>query len=291
MILGVSCGEGGGGEGDRGDQYGGRGKEGMSILALEIREVTYAINGRKILDTVSWKVERGEHWAILGPNGAGKTTLLKIVCGYLWPNERGEVRRRGETLVDLRELRKSIGWVTSALNYNIPRDEVVLSTVLSGKYAQIGFSPLPGETPRKKDYEMAQQLLDELGCAELAEIAFGSLSQGEQQKVLIARARMTKPYLIILDEPCAGLDPGARETFLASLQTLGWQKGAPSLIYVTHHLEEIMPVFKKTLIVKEGRVIACGSTERIIHDRAVEALYGVSMKIIKRNGRYWPIFS
>ena len=261
----------------------------MKVPALEIREITYAVNGRKILDTVSWKVERGEHWAILGPNGAGKTTLLKIVCGYLWPNGGGEVRRQGEKLVDLRELRRSIGWVTSALNYSIPRDEAVLSTVLSGRYAQVGFSVLRWEPPSKKDYQLAQQHLDELGCAELARMSFGSLSQGEQQKVLIARARMTKPYLIILDEPCAGLDPGARETFLSSLQTLGLQKGAPSLVYVTHHIEEIMPVFKKTLVFKEGSVIACGNTDRIIHDRAIEDLYGISMKIIKRHGRYWPI--
>jgi iron complex transport system ATP-binding protein len=261
----------------------------MGIPALEIREVTYTVNGRKILDAVSWKVERGEHWAILGPNGAGKTTLLKIVCGYLWPNGGGEVRRQGEKLVDLRELRRSIGWVTSALNYSIPKDEAVLSTVLSGRYAQVGFSVLKWEAPSKKDYRLAQQHLDELGCSELAQMPFGSLSQGEQQKVLIARARMSKPYLIILDEPCAGLDPGAREKFLASLQTLGLQKEAPSLVYVTHHLEEILPVFKKTLIFKEGRVIASGSTEQVIQDRALEDLYGISMKIIRRNGRYWPI--
>jgi iron complex transport system ATP-binding protein len=261
----------------------------MSIPALEIREVTYAINGRKILDTVSWKIERGEHWAILGPNGAGKTTLLKIVCGYLWPNGGGEVRRQGETLVDLRELRRSIGWVTSTLIANIPKDEVVLSTVLSGKYAQIGFLALRWEMPVKKDYARAQQYLDELDCAELAGVPFGSLSQGEQQKVLIARARMTKPYLIILDEPCAGLDPGARETFLASLQRVGLQKEAPTLVYVTHHIEEIMPVFKKTLIVKEGRIIAFGNTEIVIHDRVLRDLYGVEMKIIQSRGRYWPI--
>lgn len=261
----------------------------MKVPALEIRQVTYAINGRKILDTVSWKVKRGEHWAILGPNGAGKTTLLKIVCGYLWPNGGGEIRRQGETLVDLRELRRSIGWVTSALNYSIPRDEVALATVLSGKYAQVGFSVLRWETPEKKDYQLARQHLDELSCSELAKIPFGSLSQGEQQKVLIARARMTKPYLIILDEPCAGLDPGARETFLASLHNLGLQRGAPSLVYVTHHLEEIMPVFRKTLIFKEGRVMASGNTEQVIHDRSIEDLYGISVQIIKSHGRYWPI--
>jgi iron complex transport system ATP-binding protein len=261
----------------------------MKVPAVEIREVTYEINGRKILDRVSWKVARKEHWAILGPNGAGKTTLLKIVCGYLWPNGGGEIRRQGETLVDLRELRRSIGWVTSALIAHIPKDEVVLSTVLSGKYAQIGFSALRWEMPSRKDYTRARRYLDELDCAELAGLPFGSLSQGEQQKVLIARARMTKPYLIILDEPCAGLDQEAREKFLTSLQTLGLQKGTPSLVYVTHHLEEIMPIFKKTLIFKEGKVMACGNTAKIIHERALQDLYGVSIKIVKSHGRYWSI--
>jgi iron complex transport system ATP-binding protein len=261
----------------------------MKVPALEIWEVTYAINGRKIVDNVTWKVERGEHWALLGPNGAGKTTLLKIVCGYLWPNAGGEVRRQGKALIDLRELRRSIGWVTSSLPAHIPAEELVSDTVLSGKYAQIGFVKMKWDVPNKQDYETALQHLDELGCAELAGMKFGSLSQGEQQKVLIARARMTQPYLIILDEPCAGMDPGARETFLASLQDLGRYKGAPSLVYVTHHIEEILPLFKKTLIIKEGRVVASGKTEAIINAQTIEELYGVSLKVIKSNGRYWPI--
>lgn len=261
----------------------------MKDPALEIHEVTYAINGRKIIDNVTWKVERGEHWALLGPNGAGKTTLLKIVCGYLWPNAGGEVRRQGKALIDLRELRRSIGWVTSDLPSHIPAAEPVLETVLSGKYAQIGFVKMKWDVPNKQDYETALQHLDELGCAELAGMKFGSLSQGEQQKVLIARARMTQPYLIILDEPCAGLDPGARETFLASLQELGRYKGAPSLVYVTHHIEEILPLFKKTLILKDGQVIASGNTDATINAQTMEELYGVSLKIVRSNGRYWPI--
>jgi len=261
----------------------------MNYPLLELREVTYALNGRKILNTISWAVEQGEHWAILGPNGAGKTTLLRIVCGYLWPNGGGEVRRKGEKMLDLRELRKSIGWVTSTLTKDIPRWERVLYTVLSGKFAQIGYINWGRRNPYKKDLMLSQHYLEEMGCGGFARMQFGDLSQGEQQRVLIARARMAAPYLIILDEPCAGLDPKGREVFLASLQNLGKQKAAPSLVYVTHHLEEIMPIFQKTMILREGQAIGCGRTADLLKAQTLRQLYGLSVKIVKRNGRYWPI--
>jgi iron complex transport system ATP-binding protein len=128
-----------------------------------------------------------------------------------------------------------------------------------------------------------------MGCEGLRNEEFGVLSQGEQQKVLIARARMTKPYLIMLDEPCAGMDPGARENFLATLVKLGGQKKIPSLIYVTHHVEEILPVFGQTLILKEGRVLYCGATHAVLKPDILRELYGVSLQIIKRKGRNWPV--
>lgn len=261
----------------------------MEVPSLNLRDVTYAINGRKILDSVSWVVETGQHWAILGPNGAGKTTLLKIVCGYLWPNGGGEVYRNGETLLDLSELRRSIGWVTSTLPPSIPKRETVLDTVISGKYAQVGFWEYPWESPTEGDFARARDYLTQLRCEELAARPFGTLSQGEQQKVLICRARMAEPYLIILDEPCAGMDPGARETFLSSLSSIGNNRGLPSLVYVTHHMEEILPMFKKTLILKEGSVILCGDTSDVITSPNIERLYGLPVEIVKKNGRYWPI--
>lgn len=261
----------------------------MGVSSLDLQEVTYAINGKRILDTVSWTVEQGEHWAILGPNGAGKTTLLKIVCGYLWPNGGGEVYRRGEAHADLSELWRSIGWVTSSLTASIPHEEPVLETVISGKYAQVGFWEYSWEPPTKSDFEKAKRYLKELGCEGLAQRHFGTLSQGEQQKVLICRARMTEPYLIILDEPCAGMDPGAREAFLSSLSSIGRNGDHLSLVYVTHHMEEILPFFKKTLVLKDGKVIMAGETDQIIIPQTIEQLYGVSMEILKRNGRYWPI--
>jgi iron complex transport system ATP-binding protein len=131
--------------------------------------------------------------------------------------------------------------------------------------------------------------LSEMGCEYVSEQEFGVLSQGEQQKVLIARARMTRPYLIVLDEPCAGMDPGARENFLATLRRIARQAKIPALIYVTHHVEEILPIFKKTLVLKDGRVIHSGNTDRVLKGDILRELYGVSLNIIKKKGRYWPV--
>ena len=257
--------------------------------ALELRDVSYVADGKTILHGINWTVQHGEHWAILGPNGSGKTTLLKLACGYLWPNAGGVVLRKGEELTHLPELRKSIGWVTAGLVSEIPAREKVLNTVVSGKFAQIGYlGGIWGQASRY-DYVCARRYLKELGCDHLQEQEFGTLSQGEQQKVLIARARMTKPYLIILDEPCAGMDPGARENFLASLRRIRSQKRMPALIYVTHHIEEILPLFGKTLILREGKVLYAGRTNQILKPRMLEELYGASFSLVRRKGRYWPV--
>ncbi len=257
--------------------------------ALEFRGVSYLAGNKKILDSISWTVLPGEHWAILGPNGAGKSTLLKIACGYLWPNAGGTVHRRGKTLLDLRELRKSIGWVTSSLVAEIPQSETVLRTVVSGKFAQIGLLEQLGGEATASDYRLALRYLVEMDCGYLRNQEFGSLSQGEQQKVLIARARMTKPYLILLDEPCAGMDPGARENFLSSLSALGRQKQVPALIYVTHHIEEILPMFKQTLVLRHGKVLHAGKTQDVLKPRLLQELYRAPLSLLKRGGRFWPV--
>ena len=263
--------------------------KGMGTSVLDVRNVSYAMNGKRIVDAVSWTVCRGEHWALLGPNGAGKTTLLRIICGYLWPNNGGEIYRNGEALLDLSRLRRSMGWVTSSLASEIPEREIVLDTVISGKYGQVGLWRFFWEPPSESDSEKAKSYLREMGCEDLASHRFGSLSQGEQQKVLICRARMAEPYLIMLDEPCAGMDPGARELFLSSLMSMEGNEEFPSLIYVTHHMEEIMPLFRKTLILKEGKAMACGFTDDLLTPATIRQLYGISVQLIKKNGRYWPI--
>jgi len=256
--------------------------------ALELRDVSYVANGKKILDSINWTVQYGEHWAILGPNGSGKTTLLKLASGYLWPNAGGVVLRKGEELTHLPELRKSIGWVTAQLASDIPPQEKALNTVVSGKFAQIGYLGGFWGQASRSDYARARGYLKELGCDQLREQEFGTLSQGEQQKVLIARARMTRPYLIILDEPCAGMDPGARENFLAALNKIGKQKKLPALIFVTHHIEEILPLFRNTLVLRDGKVVHAGPTHRVLKRDVLKKLYGISLAIMKRKGRYWP---
>jgi iron complex transport system ATP-binding protein len=257
--------------------------------AIELRQVSYVANGKTILSGINWSVGYGEHWAILGPNGSGKTTLLKLASGYLWPNAGGVVLRKGEELTYLPELRKSIGWVTAHLAGEIPPREKALNTVVSGKFAQIGYLGGFWGQASRRDFARARRYLKELGCEHHEEQEFGTLSQGEQQKVLIARARMTTPYLIILDEPCAGMDPGAREKFLASINRIRAQKRMPALIYVTHHIEEILPLFGKILVLRDGRVLAAGRTAQVLNARMLKELYGASFSLVRRKGRYWPV--
>jgi len=257
--------------------------------AIDVRNVAYHLDGKRIIDGVSWRINAGDRWAVLGPNGSGKTTLLKMVCGYIWPNAGGEILRNGQTLLDLCELRESIGWVSSYLCRQVPLREVVLDTVLSGMFAQIHLWLHEGQSIADADVGRARRYLDELGCGRLAGERFGTLSQGEQQKVLISRARMARPFLIILDEPCAGLDPGARERFLRSIQELAASRPGLGLVFVTHHIEEIMPAFDKTLVLKDGAVLHCGSTADALRPDLLQRLYGVPMSIIKRGDRNWPV--
>ena len=258
---------------------------------LELNQVSYAIGEKRIVDKATWKIHRGQHWAILGPNGAGKTTLLRLACGYLWPNAGGVILRNGEAAVDLRELRRSIGWVSSSLAAAIPRDERTIETVISGRFAQVGLMPMQWDPVTDDDHEQAHDRLKRLQCEHLAERPFGVLSQGEQRRVLIARAEMARPMLIILDEPCTGLDPGAREQFLDGLQNMAEQPEAPSLILVTHRLEEIVRAFKWIIGMRDGRIIGGGLRAEVATTLFMTKLYDrAPADMIYHNGRTWPIW-
>lgn len=261
---------------------------------IELDRVDYRQQAADILVDVSWRLERGERWAVLGPNGCGKTTLLRIACGYVWPTS-GTVRRLGRELIDLGELRRSIGWVTADLAPNIPPSERAIETVVSGKFAQVGLKRLGDAQPTNADFAAAAALLDQMNCAALADKPFGVLSQGERQQTLVARARMVDPLLVVLDEPCAGMDPGVRERFLAWLerQSAGEAASAagPALVFVTHHVEEIMPSFTRTLMMHQGRIAAAGPTREVITPERLAAAYGIRVDRLENSGhRLWPLW-
>ena len=240
-------------------------------------------DGTVILDGVNWRVQRGEHWVILGANGSGKTSLLSALTGYLMPTA-GEISLLGETYgeSDWRELRKKIGLVSSSVRQMMADEEPALETVASGKYAMIDFW---GRVTRTEKAQ-ALKLLRQVECEYLAERPWRVLSQGERQRVLIGRALMAKPRVLILDEPCAGLDPAAREHFLQFLQRLGAQKNSPTLVLVTHHVEEIMPVFSHLLVLKGGRVLVAGEKADVLNSKNLSAAFGARMRLQRIGSRY-----
>jgi iron complex transport system ATP-binding protein len=237
----------------------------------------------EILRDVSWRVARGQHWVILGANGSGKTSLLSALTGYLTPTE-GEVFLLGERFgnSDWRELRKHVGLVSSSVRQMMAEDEPALESVVSGKYAMIDFW---GRATRP-DRAAALRLLRQVECAYLADRPWRVLSQGERQRVLIARALMAKPQVLILDEPCAGLDPAAREQFLQFLQRLGRRKVSPTLVLVTHHVEEIMPVFSHVLVLKAGRVLADGKKTATLTAGMLAQAFDARVKLKRWARRY-----
>lgn len=236
-----------------------------------------------ILDDLSWTVQRGEHWVILGANGSGKTSLLSALTGYLSPTS-GEISVLGEIFgeSDWRELRKHVGVVSSSVRQMMADHEPALLTVLSGKYAMIDY----WGRVKSADRTAAARILRQIEATHLADRRWEVLSQGERQRILIGRALMAKPRLLILDEPCAGLDPVAREYFLAFLQRLGTRRGAPALIFVTHHVEEIMPVFTHALLLREGRVVAAGKKGDVLTSARLSDVFGAKLKLGQDSARF-----
>lgn len=255
----------------------------VSSSILEVTNLTINRGTTCILDAISWKVARSEHWIVLGSNGSGKTSLFNALTGYLTPSH-GEIVLLGEKYgaCDWRELRRRIGFVSSSIRQRLPENEPALTTVISGKYAMIDY----WGRIRAVDRAAATRILRKIEGPHLAERAWGILSQGERQRVLIGRALMARPRLLILDEPCAGLDPAAREHFLAFLQRLGRRRHAPGLLLVTHHVEEIMPVFTHALLLREGRVVARGKIATVLTSANLTRTFGARVKLTIAAGRY-----
>lgn len=253
-------------------------------MIVELKNIIWKRDDRTILNNINWTIKKGENWAIVGLNGSGKTSLLKIIAGTMWPS-KGEVwvlnQRFGDT--DLRKLRRFIGWVSNAIQEQIHGEESVLDIVISGKFASFGIY----EQVEEEDVECATEILKQLNIEEFKDCPFFQLSQGEKQKVLIARALMAKPRLLILDEPCNGLDVLARENLLKTIQQMGKNPEGPSIVYVTHHIEEIVPAISKVFLLKEGKVLAQGNRDDILTSQQLSECFSTRVDVHWNNHRPW----
>ncbi len=236
-----------------------------------------------IVVCINWRVDRAQNWVVLGANGSGKTSMLSAMTGYLAPTS-GSIRVLGRTFgrADWRELRTHIGMVSSAIHEMMPENETALAAVLSGKFAMVGYW---GEV-EPRDRKAAAAILRRVEAEALAERPWRYLSQGERQRVLIGRALMARPRLLILDEPCAGLDPVAREHFLQFLDRIARSPGAPAVVLVTHHVEEIMPAFTHVIVLGAGRVIAAGPRAQVLTSAILSRALGAKVRLQRQRGRY-----
>ena len=256
-------------------------------MIIEMENVSRMREGKWILKDINWMVEKGDHWVLYGLNGAGKTSLLELVNAYLFPTT-GTIRvlgmEFGKTYLAER-LRKRVGFVSSLVQQKLDPGDNAYEVVLSGAYASFG---LYEETTEKIDLK-GVGILRELGCLEYANRRYDTLSQGEKQRVMIGRALMADPELLILDEPTNGLDFLAREELLESIGRIAEKPDAPTILYVTHHIEEILPVFNKTLLLKEGNVFDAGDTRRLVTGDRLSEFFGMPVNVFWNDGR--PLLS
>ncbi|WP_334152476.1 ABC transporter ATP-binding protein [Microbacterium sp.] len=252
--------------------------------ALEFTDVVVRREGRNIIDHVTWQVADDQRWVILGPNGAGKTTLLQLADTLMHPTS-GTVTVLGETLgrTDVFEVRPRIGFASSAMAKRVPRDETVLNTVLTAAYSVLGRW---NESYEDIDERRALRVLGEWKLDHLAERTFGTLSDGEQKRVQIARAVMTDPELLLLDEPTASLDLGSREELLALLTGYASSPTTPAMLMVTHHVEEIPLGFTHVMLIREGKVVAAGPIAETLTAESLTEAFGMSIVLSSDGGRY-----
>ena len=251
---------------------------------LELADVTVRRGQATLIEGIDWTVEEDERWVILGPNGAGKTTLLQVAAAQIHPTS-GVAGILGEVLgtVDVFDLRPRIGLTSAALADKIPRDERVHDVVVSASYGVIGRWR---EHYDDLDHARAGELLTEMGAAHLVDRTFGTLSEGERKRVQIARALMTDPEVLLLDEPAAGLDLGGREDLVLTLSVLAMDELSPATVLVSHHVEEIPPGFTHALLMRKGKVVAAGPLEHVLTEEIVSATFGMPLQLRHEDGRW-----
>ncbi|WP_129337788.1 ABC transporter ATP-binding protein [Cellulomonas endophytica] len=251
---------------------------------LDLQSVTVRRGATTILDGLMFRVAEGERWVVLGRNGAGKTSLLQVCSGRMHPTS-GTAHLLGERLggVDVFELRPRIGLSSEALADRIPSGETVLDVVLTASY---GYTGRWREQYEEQDEDRARRLLEAFDVAALASRYFGTLSEGERKRVQIARALMSDPELLLLDEPAAGLDLGGREELVAALAELARDPRSPVIVLVTHHVEEIPPGFTHLLLLKDGRAHAAGPVEEVLTADNLSSTFGLPLAVQHGGGRW-----
>jgi iron complex transport system ATP-binding protein len=252
---------------------------------LAFRDVSVIRGGKKILGPTNFTMNEGERWVVLGPNGAGKTTLFQLAATQIHPSQ-GSVSVLGETLgkVDVFELRPRIGLMSSGVLDFIPYEESVINVVMTSAYAIYGRWE---ETYDLWDESRAIGLLTTLGVRDLADRTFGTLSDGEKKRALIARALMPNPELMLLDEPASGLDLGGREDLLKRLSALALDQTSPATIIITHHIEEIPIGTTHALLLREGKTVSAGSIAEVLTSENLSKAYGLHVSVVHEAGRYF----
>jgi iron complex transport system ATP-binding protein len=251
---------------------------------VDLAGVTIVRGGATLVDDITWRVDESDRWVVIGPNGAGKTTLLQVLAAQIHPSG-GVAGLLGEVLgtVDVFELRPRIGLTSAALAERIPRSERVHDVVVSASYAVVGRWR---EEYDALDHERADELLGQLRISQLADRTFGTLSEGERKRVQIARALMSDPELLLLDEPAAGLDLSGRESLIRTLSELAQDEYAPASVLVTHHVEEIPVGITHALLLKEGRIVAEGPLTKTLTAENLSATFDLPLELSETNGRW-----
>ncbi len=253
------------------------------MTIIEFKNVSLLKEGKLLLENISFSIQEGENWIIFGRNGSGKTLLLQLIEGYLFPST-GEIQRFGEKCgeSDIREVRKKTGFLSTSIKSIMHENEVVFEAVISGKYGTIGIYDPYTDADKKKALELLS-LTDSLF---LKDRSFSSLSDGEKERVLISRALMSNPKCLILDEPCSNLDIKGREDFLQMLKQI--KKFTPEIpiLFVTHHADEISPLFTHILILKNGKIFRQGKIQETLTSPVVSEAFNIPVKVFQENGRY-----
>ena len=253
----------------------------MSTFLVQIKNATVYLKDAPVLKAIDWTVRPGEHWALVGNNGSGKTTLLKLIFGELLPIDGGTVYWfNSRTWNGLADIREQVGYVSAEYQENYDRNVTGLEVVESGFFASIGL----WQKVNARQKQRAEECLHLLEIEPLSQKRFRSMSYGEARRVLLARALVHRPTLLVLDEPCAGLDIPTRERFLETLQTLARKT---QMIYVTHHIEEILPAITHVLYLKDGQIFRQGSKDSMLQDKILSEALGYPLTLHQNNDRYW----